>query len=187
MVSRFLSLSPSLSPLFFLSGLFQRTPLASDHFPQNKRGLSLFLSPGGYCPAGSSVVTSCPAGVIDWLLCLLVLVSPTPRSHVLLVRASFLPCTTCKRLFLSRQDKTRQGKTRQDKTRQDKTRQARTRQDKTRRDMTRQDKARKHMTRQENRRHQDKTRQEMTREMNGSDGISTEDTRRRSWGKTGTG
>jgi hypothetical protein len=27
---------------------------------------SLFLVPGGYCPAGSSAVTSCPAGAIEW-------------------------------------------------------------------------------------------------------------------------
>ncbi len=56
-------------PLFFLSALFQRTTLASNHFPQNNRSLSPFHSPGGYCPAGSSAVTSCPAGdAIDWLL-----------------------------------------------------------------------------------------------------------------------
>jgi hypothetical protein len=34
---RSLSLSFSLSLLFFLSALFQRTTLASDHFPQNNR------------------------------------------------------------------------------------------------------------------------------------------------------
>jgi hypothetical protein len=61
------ALSLSLS-LLFLSPLFQRITLASDHFPQNNCALSPLLCPGGYCPAGSSAVTSCPAGVIEWLL-----------------------------------------------------------------------------------------------------------------------
>ncbi len=54
--------------LLFLSDLFQRTTLTSDHFPKTNCVLSPFLSPGGYCPEGSSAVTSCPAGAIDWLL-----------------------------------------------------------------------------------------------------------------------
>jgi hypothetical protein len=66
-IARTLHLSLSLS-LFFLSALFQRTTLSSDQFPQNNSAISLFLFPGGYCPAGSSAVTSCPAGAIDWLL-----------------------------------------------------------------------------------------------------------------------
>jgi hypothetical protein len=38
-------------------------------FPENNScALSPFLSPGGYCPAGSSSVTLCSAGAIDWLL-----------------------------------------------------------------------------------------------------------------------
>ncbi len=52
--------------LLFLSALFQRTILVSDYFPQNNSALSPLLYSGGYCPAGSSAVTSCPAGVIEW-------------------------------------------------------------------------------------------------------------------------
>jgi hypothetical protein len=66
-ISRCIGLPPFL-PLFFLSALFQRTALASKHFPETDRALSPFLSPGCYCPAGSSAVTPCPAGAINWLL-----------------------------------------------------------------------------------------------------------------------
>ena len=79
-LSLFLSLSLSL---FVLSALFQRTTLVSDHLPQNNRALSPFLSLGGFCPAGSSAVASCPAGAIDWRLCFYVLALPAPLSHVL--------------------------------------------------------------------------------------------------------
>jgi hypothetical protein len=62
------SSSSSLFPLCSVSknnsALFQRTTLASDQFPQNNRALSPLLFPGGYCPAGSSAVTSCPAGAM---------------------------------------------------------------------------------------------------------------------------
>jgi hypothetical protein len=37
-------------------------------FSQTNRALSLFLSSGGYCAAGSSAVIPCPAGAIDWVL-----------------------------------------------------------------------------------------------------------------------
>ncbi len=55
-------------PFFFcfLSALFQRTTLVLVYLLQNNRALSPFLSPGGYCPAGASVVTLCPAGSIGW-------------------------------------------------------------------------------------------------------------------------
>ena len=55
---------PSL-PLLFVCCL-ERPAQGSNHIPQDNQFLSPLLFPGGYCPTGSSAVTSCPAGAIEW-------------------------------------------------------------------------------------------------------------------------
>ncbi len=62
-ISRCIGLSLSLPSSYSMLS-FREQLIASDYYPQNSCALSPFLSPGGYCPAGSSAVTSCPAGAI---------------------------------------------------------------------------------------------------------------------------
>ncbi len=56
-----LSLFLSLLPLCSFS---ENKTLASDYFPQKNHTFFPLYYPGSYCPAGSSAVTSCPAGTI---------------------------------------------------------------------------------------------------------------------------
>jgi hypothetical protein len=62
------SLSLSLYLMYLLLYFFSENNSCFGSLSSNNRALSPFLSAGGYCPAGSSAVTSCPAGGIDCLL-----------------------------------------------------------------------------------------------------------------------
>jgi hypothetical protein len=98
-ISRCIGLSLSLSSsssslLFFRDQVWLRITFL---FPQNNRALSLFLPPGGYCLAGSSAVTSCPAGAIDCCFDYTSLLCP----HLFLMSCLVRPLTVCSRLLLS--------------------------------------------------------------------------------------